>query len=154
MSEVGPSCYLTDDLELALATADRVWLLPKGGSLVAGAPEDLVLSGEFSAAFSSEGVHFDEESGTFSIRRTFGGEVDLIGEGAANRWTKRAVECGGYRISAAGRVRAKVGNVSGLPKWEVSSTGKVIRQDSIEELLSVLPALMDEHPVRTTDSGS
>ena len=58
----------THDLELALATADRLWLLPKGAPLVAGTPEDLVLSGRFSSVFMGEGVTFDEEAGTFSNR--------------------------------------------------------------------------------------
>ncbi len=35
----------THDLELALRTADLVWLIMPGGELVTGAPEDIVLSG-------------------------------------------------------------------------------------------------------------
>jgi len=43
----------THDLDLAMATADRIWLLSKGGEMAAGAPEDLVLRGVFAAVFSS-----------------------------------------------------------------------------------------------------
>lgn len=47
------------DLDLALRTADLIWLLPKGGKLVAGSPEDLVLDGSFERAFQSERIVFD-----------------------------------------------------------------------------------------------
>ena len=55
----------THDLDLALRTADRIWLLPGDGSLQAGAPEDLVLSGAFADAFRAEGVAFDPQTGAF-----------------------------------------------------------------------------------------
>ena len=45
----------THDMDLALRSADRLWLLPKGGKLHVGAPEDLVLNGSFEEVFSSEG---------------------------------------------------------------------------------------------------
>mgnify|MGYP001798496804 CR=1 FL=1 len=35
----------THDLELALRTADVVWLVMPGGELVTGAPEDVIVSG-------------------------------------------------------------------------------------------------------------
>ena len=50
----------THDLDLALRTADRVWLLPKGGPLIVGEPATLAASGAFAHAFASEGVDLDE----------------------------------------------------------------------------------------------
>ncbi|MFZ5999653.1 MAG: ABC transporter ATP-binding protein, partial [Bacteroidota bacterium] len=54
----------THDLDLALRSADKIWLLPKGGTLVEGAPEDLVLNGSFQKAFASEGIEFDSATGS------------------------------------------------------------------------------------------
>ena len=90
----------THDLELALRAADRVWLLPMGGQLETGAPEDLVLSGAFEAAFASEGVDFDRTRGAFVVHRHFVGEVELIGDGLARYWTARMLE---QRACASGR---------------------------------------------------
>ena len=59
----------THDLDLALRSADRIWLLPYGGKLSVGVPEDLVLSGAFQTAFSNMGVQFDVETGTFQTTR-------------------------------------------------------------------------------------
>ena len=47
----------THDLELALRVADRLWLLPTGGPLLDGMPEELALNGTLAAAFASEGVN-------------------------------------------------------------------------------------------------
>jgi len=133
----------THDLELALSTADRVWLLPMGGSLAAGAPEDLVLRGVFAAAFQSEGVRFDEEAGTFTTRSGFHSEVSLAGEGALARWTRRALERRGYRVSEqspSSPTHVHVAQVEGAAVWELSSGGCSHRHASIEALLGSLAA--------------
>ena len=88
----------THDLDLALRAADRVWLLPKGGSIQSGSPEDLVLSGAFESAFANEGVDFDRERGAFQVHRHFVGEVELVGEGLASLWTARTLEREGVRV--------------------------------------------------------
>ena len=71
----------THDLDLALRSADRIWLLPKNGGMKIGAPEDLVLSGSFETAFASEGVEFDQQTGSFHIAQPEAGTVAIIGEG-------------------------------------------------------------------------
>jgi iron complex transport system ATP-binding protein len=88
----------THDLDLALRAADRVWLLPKGGTLQSGAPEDLVLSGAFESAFASEGVDFDAARGAFQLHRHFVGEVELVGNGLASLWTARTLEREGVHV--------------------------------------------------------
>jgi iron complex transport system ATP-binding protein len=56
----------THDLDLALRNADIIWLMVDGRIQV-GAPEDLVLSGAFAAAFAAEGVTFDPLTGSFPV---------------------------------------------------------------------------------------
>ena len=128
----------THDLELALATADRVWLLPKAGALVAGAPEDLVLNGRFSDAFASEGIQFDEESGTFSMQRIFNAEIALSADGMLARWTRRALERSGYRVSSIGPVLLTVTELQDRVIWELRHESGIERTDSIEDLLALL----------------
>jgi len=133
----------THDLELALSTADRVWLLPKDGALSAGAPEDLVLRGVFAAAFHSEGVRFDEESGSFTTHNAFHTEIGLVGEGALARWTRRALERRGYRVDERPSLPAAnihVTRSNGGIVWVLSSGGRSQRHESIEALLGSLDA--------------
>ncbi|RZK29036.1 MAG: ABC transporter ATP-binding protein, partial [Hymenobacter sp.] len=86
----------THELDLALQAADRVWLLPANGELVAGAPEDLVLSGAFAAAFQREGLAFDPATGTFELHTPTGPSVQLLGDGPAVFWTRRALLRAGF----------------------------------------------------------
>ena len=71
----------THDLDLALRCADRLWLLPPGGPLRTGAPEDLVLSGAFQRTFG--GVEFNPATGSFHLEQEPEAEVGLQGEGVA-----------------------------------------------------------------------
>ncbi|MBI1278322.1 MAG: ATP-binding cassette domain-containing protein [Anaerolineaceae bacterium] len=101
--ETGRAILLsTHDLDLALRNADRIWLLPKGGQLRVGAPEDLVLSGAFEAAFKGEGVQFDAYTGSFRSENRASGVVNLRGSGLPALWTLRALEREGFCVVQGG----------------------------------------------------
>src|SRR5207344_383202 len=51
----------THDLELALRTADLIWLLLPGGDVITGAPEDVMVSGAISMAFEGRQIRFHPE---------------------------------------------------------------------------------------------
>src|SRR5207249_7894211 len=57
--------FSTHELDLALRTADSVWLLDTAGRVRVGAPEDLVLDGSFARSFEVEGLTFDAAAGRF-----------------------------------------------------------------------------------------
>lgn len=126
----------THDLDLALRSADRVWLMPKGGTFHAGAPEDLVLSGVFATAFASEGVDFDLASGSFRLHARTIGEVEVAGEGEAAFWTAKAVERPGYRVGR-GNVRIEV--LGGDPvRWTVHRDRREEFGSSMEEVAALI----------------
>jgi iron complex transport system ATP-binding protein len=95
----------THDLEWAMNTADRLWLMRNQAGLAeiaAGAPEDLVLSGAFERTFATEGLVFDRQTGTFApAQRQNGPRISLV---AANPnsltaiWTLRALGRAGYLV--------------------------------------------------------
>jgi iron complex transport system ATP-binding protein len=98
----------THDLDLALRCADRLWLLPHGGPLQQGAPEDLVLTDAFASAFRDSEVKFNKESGAFQHRCGDRGSVALHGEDIPAMWTYRALERAGYRVVAPGEAQTCV----------------------------------------------
>lgn len=55
----------THDLESALRTADRIWLMTRGGALHSGVPEQIVADGLVGAVFDSAAARFDAAEGTF-----------------------------------------------------------------------------------------
>jgi iron complex transport system ATP-binding protein len=97
----------THDLDLALRSAERIWLIDRHGGFVQGAPEELVLSGAFERAFAAEGVTFDPERGTFSLTDGTGRPVAVTGAGAVAFWTGHALERWGYRLAAGAHARER-----------------------------------------------
>jgi iron complex transport system ATP-binding protein len=97
--ETGQAILLsTHDLDLALRSADRLWLLSSDGVMQTGAPEDLILSGGFERVFASEGVTFDPYTGSFRMVRETAGVIRLRGEGMTGLWTTRALEREGFCV--------------------------------------------------------
>ncbi len=109
----------THDLDLALRCADRLWLLPPGGPLQTGAPEDLVLSGAFQRTFA--GVEFNPATGSFQLEQEPEGEVGLQGEGLDALWTARALERAGFRVDGSGNaeVRVEIVHQDGGTAWRL-----------------------------------
>ena len=125
----------THDLDLALRSADRIWLLPQGGPLQVGAPEDLILNGAFERAFQSDGVHFDAGSGAFQIQAQLGASVVLVGEGQVAYWTRRALERAGFCVGDDGEV---VVSVLDDASWQIQVGDDV---KVFEEIYDVVAAL-------------
>jgi iron complex transport system ATP-binding protein len=131
----------THDLDLALRSADRVWLLPQGGPLQMGAPEDLVLSGAFEAAFHSEGVVFDAQTGSFRIHGAAGVPVALAGEGVAEMWTRRALEREGFAVvtrEETGSLRVEIMQHNGDTQWRLHSATTPRSFTTIYDLIAAL----------------
>jgi iron complex transport system ATP-binding protein len=88
----------THDLDLAIRSADELWLLEKGGAFHCGAPEDLVLNGSFAQAFLSEGIEFNPADGHFELHGERDGVAAVEGEGLPALWTRRALERIGFSV--------------------------------------------------------
>jgi iron complex transport system ATP-binding protein len=130
----------THELDLALQAADRIWLMPADGTLHAGTPEDLVLSGTFAAAFARDGLAFDPATGAFQLHEPQGLAVRLLGDGAAAFWTRRALEREGFRMITTSDAAWEVA-VSGAPgawQWTINRAGQTAAYSSVQELLAAL----------------
>jgi len=131
----------THDLDLALRCADKIWLLPYGGNLRVGVPEDLVLSGAFQTAFENLGVQFDIGTGTFQTASHARKQIVLIGSGVQLTWTKRALERNGYTVlleRTQGLTTVELTTKVGLCDWRIDDSG--VTGTSIENLLATLSA--------------
>lgn len=131
----------THDLDLALRMADTIWLMPEHGPLQVGAPEDLVLSGAFERTFYSAGITFDPQTGSFKIRRPETGHIDLVGEGLAAIWARRALEREGFQVHQGpngSAVQVKVITGDKQPRWQLTQNSQTTQVDSIQSLLAEL----------------
>ncbi|MFD1875064.1 ABC transporter ATP-binding protein [Hymenobacter bucti] len=130
----------THELDLALQAADRIWLLPADGRLHAGTPEDLVLSGTFAAAFARDGLAFDPATGTFPLHAAQGPTVQVVGEGPAAFWTRRALTRAGYTLttSPAAPCQVAVSEAPGGGRWMSEIDGKQQVYNTVQGLLAGL----------------
>lgn len=126
----------THDMDLALRSADRLWLLPKGGALQVGAPEDLVLNGAFERAFSSEGVTFNRKSGSFFMRQHYKRSVQLFGEGEIALWTRRALEREGIAVDQKSHLTIQVNPSNTSPHWLLGHDDRETSFYSIYDLIN------------------
>lgn len=88
----------THDLDLALRSADKLWLLGSHGALKTGMPEELALEGDIASTFASGEVDWDQEQGAFRMHRNACSNVFVKGGGAELVWTRRALARIGYEI--------------------------------------------------------
>jgi iron complex transport system ATP-binding protein len=128
----------THDLDLALRSADRIWLMPKNGALKIGAPEELALSGAFETAFAGEGVSFDQQTGSFHIAQAEAGVINVIGEGKEAFWTRRALERKGFRIDNDAPLQIKVVAENDQTNWRLTCSGTQREFGSLDSLLSAV----------------
>jgi iron complex transport system ATP-binding protein len=90
----------THELDLALQTADVIWLTGRNKNIIKGIPEDLVLDGSFDETFAFKG--FDLKTGRVQHQQHQRMPIVLDGEGYYHLWTKNALERNGYAVSAQG----------------------------------------------------
>lgn len=89
----------THDLDLALRSADQLWLIDADRHLITGTPEELVLQGNLGKTFSSEAFEFNKNSGQFQLNYARRSPIQLQGEGLIRTWTGRALERLGYVVT-------------------------------------------------------
>ena len=131
----------THDLELALRLADRLWLLPVGGPLSVGLPEELALNGTLGATFQSEGVEFDSTQGAFKVQRRRCGPISLTGDGENALWTARALERIGFDVIQDDRnlpFRVQIIGQNGTTRWKTTTPEVAEEYASLSDMIADL----------------
>ena len=87
---------VTHDLDIAIETADRFWLLNCGTPLISGRPEDLIISGEINQLLPGEKYRFSIERGKmeFEIRDL---KFEISGPQELVFWVEKALNKAGFR---------------------------------------------------------
>jgi len=128
----------THELDLALQTADLIWLTGNKRNIISGLPEDLVLNGIFDEIFRFKG--FDLQTGKVVHDAFRNKAIDLRGEGPAYLWTKNALERNGYTVVRDESAEISITLVQELPKskWLIKKNNSVTEADSLEKLMNSL----------------
>ncbi len=112
----------THELDLALQTADLIWLTMPDQSIKTGIPEDLVLDGSIDTVFQFKGFDLKTGKVAHEVYRTT--KVNLIGEGPAYLWTKNALERSGLQLDETGDIDIVIDNGQWKIKEQVFTTLK------------------------------
>ncbi|NLW71312.1 MAG: ABC transporter ATP-binding protein [Chloroflexi bacterium] len=128
----------THDLDLALHTADRIWLMNRNGEISEGSPEDLVLNGQFGKTFNQSNVTFNANTGSFNLGRPPHRSIELHASGINLIWTKRALQRAGYEVQPAGSGNEFIVEVDDSTRpviWRLRYHGKSSEHTSIYSML-------------------
>ncbi|MFZ1808097.1 MAG: ABC transporter ATP-binding protein [Cyclobacteriaceae bacterium] len=126
----------THELDLALQTADLVWLATSQKSIRVGMPEDLVLDGTFDEVFQFKG--FDLKTGRVKQEPYRNKGIQLIGEGHAYLWTKNALERNGFHIDSNSSLSLRIETLPGGLSLSTNLNNEKHTYHSIAELLKAL----------------
>jgi iron complex transport system ATP-binding protein len=87
---------VTHDLDIALETADRFWLMNCGSPLHMGRPEDILLSGKIQDLFPGEKYRFELERGKVELLQD-PDNLSIEGPASGVYWVKKALQKAGVR---------------------------------------------------------
>jgi iron complex transport system ATP-binding protein len=85
---------VTHDLDIALETADRFWLMNCGSPLHMGRPEDILLSGKIQDLFPGEKYRFELERGKVELLQD-PDNLSIKGPAVGVYWVKKALQKAG-----------------------------------------------------------
>ena len=145
----------THDLDLALRTADRLWMIDRKGQVYEGCPEDLVLKGSLAEVFRHEGLDYDPASGRFELHQPRGQRVAVVGDGVPAIWTQHALERLGFEVVAddATDTIASISVDQDPPQWQLRRGDEASRHPTLEELTYELIAQTDDDKRARSDRG-
>lgn len=127
----------THELDLALQTADWIWLTTREKNILSGMPEDLVLDGSFDSIFQFKG--FDLKTGKLQHQADKNVNVSLVGDGYEYLWTKNALERNGFAVSPEkGAWHISVEKNKGSLRWLLHKPEGEIEVSSLRELIQNL----------------
>jgi len=132
------------DLDLAIQFADCLWVLETGGSLVSGAPEDVVLQGAINRGFDSALARFSLDQATFEgVEGTEGPVIALTGQNPCRYWMARALRRSGFLVvsSDQSNVAASVQVECDPLRLAVSVRGKEAEVNTVGQVLELLSEL-------------
>lgn len=145
----------THDLDLALRSADTLWLITSDGRFLCGAPEDLVLNGTFETTFASAELDFDREVGGFRYRQPKANQVLVDAAGLAGIWLRRALEREGYAVVTVPHDESAFVKIVSIPAngnsatsgWQIESANAVTHCGDIGTIITYLRR---NHPTEQT----
>lgn len=136
----------THDLELALRTADVIWLLLPGGDVATGAPEDVMLSGAIALAFEGRQIRFHPEERSFRWLTGERGSARISGGGLRAEMARAVLEREGYTPASDGRQPRMTVQIDDA-RWSVWADGKHVTGETFRALATEVRNIPVRNPL-------
>ena len=130
--------FSTHDLNIAIQEADKIWIV-SNDNILEGAPEDLILSGDFDKTFLNNKIAFNNENGNFELKKTKTKSIKIIGDGKYYFWAKKALERNNFEIICnKNKCSTVIQQNIEKSKWIVHKENKEFKANSIYEMLQII----------------
>ncbi|MBL7857966.1 MAG: ABC transporter ATP-binding protein [Cyclobacteriaceae bacterium] len=127
----------THELDLALQTADRIWLADRKKNIQTGIPEDLVLDGSFDEIFQLKG--FDLKTGRMHHTPYRNTMIQLVGSGYEFLWTKNALERCGFQVTESiTPMRIILQKLGSKFQWIVQQNESTVQFNTLDQVINSL----------------
>lgn len=130
----------THDLEQALASADRLWLLSKENGLTCGVPEDMIFNNAMDNLFQHKEISFDKLSGSFRLPAESEIPVHVEATQELLFWTKNLLNRYGFRPAKYTEISTFKIKVQSAQAISVQITGE--KEIHLSSFASVIPLLL------------
>jgi iron complex transport system ATP-binding protein len=129
------------ELDLAIQSADKLWLLKTDQSVDVGAPEDIIIDDKILTLFKETNLVFDKYLGRFEMpyesTKSF---VNLeYNDSYIYNWTLKALQKSGYQLSNNSDVKLKINAEKQL--WKLYYQGENQTFSSISNLIEFLNSM-------------
>jgi iron complex transport system ATP-binding protein len=125
----------THEMDLALQTADLIWLATRNKTIATGFAEDLILNGSFDEVFQLKG--YDLKTGKVNHDAHHKTSVRLSGEGPEYLWTKNALERSGFQISEDAFIHVTIMRTERL-SWQLTDGQTFVKLETLVEELKAM----------------
>ncbi len=125
----------THDLNLAIQTSDKFWLIDKHGKFQSGINEDLILNGQLNDCFGLKDSTYSFSTGKVKMPELKKLSVEINSVGSTAKWTKHALERLGYSFEKDSKIKI---SITPDKMWSLQFGSNHISVSSIEELIENL----------------
>jgi len=126
----------THELDLAMQSADILWLMRADKKISVGAPEDLIINQSMQEVFAQSSVDFDHLSGMFKIKHQINSQMHFVSDDAQIAlWTKKAMEKIGIALSEDINNENTIHYLAAQAIWKVKINGVEGQFSSLADLV-------------------
>ena len=133
----------THELDLAMQSADQLWLMPSNKKIRIGAPEDLVLNNAMQEVFEQSSVDFDHLTGMFKIKHDIILKMHFESDDEQKElWAKKAFEKIGVALVSNSDTGSEIKYQSQADNWIVNWDGEEAHFLSLGEVIEYVKPLL------------